>query len=150
MQDASRSEIKQRVEGNGNQVAGRDIIIGRDAYAPDPNNPHLTSCHACGYPGMSRGAELCPRCGHNHLADQIAAATAASDRRAIFWALVLVGLIFSVQLALWVETATGWGFLDSYVAAALGTLLALWAGLYGFAYARAWWESHTRRGSKRA
>lgn len=60
------NQLSQSIEGNHNQVAGNDIINEGDGFRPDPNNPNLMACHQCDWPGLSRLAITCPKCGYDH------------------------------------------------------------------------------------
>lgn len=63
----TNNHIRQEVNGNENLVAGRDINLKK--HAPDINNPNMMKCY-CGSV-ISRGADECPDCGHNHLRDRL-------------------------------------------------------------------------------
>ena len=53
---------------------------------PEPDNPHLTKCSACGQP-IAKGARTCPHCGKTYT-------TLGSVIVAVVVALILAGLFF--------------------------------------------------------
>lgn len=126
--------VRQRISGEGHQIAGHDIINHWPGFIPDPDNPNLMKCYMCHRPGVSIGADVCPDCGHNFATDRERAyqeALAARQRKIekLAWSgfallAILVyapGLIvgyFHISIhAAWVLTlsaivlgATGWLF----------------------------------------
>lgn len=83
--------MNQRIDGNGNYQAGRDININPGPLF-DPRNGNLMPCPACGR-AVSRTADQCPDCADNlALRRQIAWEEARNIRlRNMIVGLVLVG-----------------------------------------------------------
>lgn len=134
----------QKIKGDHNQVAGRDIINEGDCFKPDPDNPNLTECSNCGKPGLSLGADTCPACGHNHLRDRLIAheeqQRQAQDQLQKLGVVAVFILLGAFYISPWLKV----GYLKAILIVALSGG-ALW---YGFifikAYAKTWYEEWKR------
>ena len=70
--------MTQRIDGNGNVQAGRDVHIWVEGR-PEPRNGNMMACPACGH-SVSRTADYCPVCADD-LAYRRQVAYQASVRR---------------------------------------------------------------------
>lgn len=95
------SNVSQNISGKGHQIAGRDVINNGDFFNLDPENPILKKCYCEKL--ISRGADECPECGHNHLADRIAEQGRIKQRQQHslqkLYVIVLLVLIVALQIS---------------------------------------------------
>lgn len=138
----------QKIKGNHNLIAGRDLINEGDGFRPDPNNPKLMQCE-CGWPGLNRTADKCPKCGNNYLRDRLEAEE-QRQRQAIeennrFWQKIaffcLVLFIGTTQIS----SRTSLSAAESFVL----TLAVFWASWFGLVwisvYVSLWWDEQKRK-----
>lgn len=135
----------QEIKGAGNQQAGRDIINEGDGFRPDPNNPNLIECTQCEYPGVSRTATECPKCGHSFLAERIAREERVREEFNAFWQKAAIVLMVAAYGALHIGIRTGLNIWESLVLmfVALGGLWFVWIWL------STQWECRKARSKRR-
>lgn len=137
--------LKQEVTGDGNQVAGNNIINEGDGFRPNPDNPNLMECSQCEYPGVSRTAIECPKCGHSFLAERLALAEKAREESRVFWTIAGTALIVAISGSWHIGSRTGLGFWES-----LGVMVIALGGLwYGWAWLSVHWELWKARRKRR-
>lgn len=125
--DSDRSHVNQHIDGKGHQIAARDVVNKGDSFRPDPTKPGILLCGICDWP-LSLGADECPKCGHNHLADRLA--TQAEERykneESLQKLLITVVLIFVAAIQL--SSRTSLSFIEALVFSII-IAGAIWYGL---------------------
>ena len=104
--------VYQEVKGDGNIVAGEGIEI--HDFIPDPNNPNLMTC-VCGWEGLSKGADECPRCGHNHKADRDYELSIKLKEQRDFRSWLLIACIIILGSAFHLHTQSGIEFSNAFL-----------------------------------
>jgi len=137
-------QVKQKIDGSEHQIAGRDI---NNQYIEEPlssGNPNAIECRSCGKL-ISRKATVCPRCGHDFVAEYMAVQEKGRREWEDTKAYIGIALIVTIFGAVQITSRTRLDFTESLILMVI-LLGCLW---YGWIWLSVQYETWLARRKKR-
>jgi len=133
--------VRQNINGNNLQVAGRDIINNGN-FIPNLSGPEIVNCRTCQTP-ISRKAVECGACYHNFHHEMILEKQKAKKEAEDLKYTMLVVIVVTLVLTLNVNSKSNLNMGESFVTVVISMFFSWYLGIVALVHIKAWWKERS-------